>query len=156
MQVRYLVIAEYVFELTLSSIVVVEMLLASVPKNVSHESSIQKQLHKLRLMKAEKSAGNAAFRAGRYERAYEKYTASINVDSNADEYNSVLYCNRAAAAMAMGQFEKAISDCAKALELNKDYEKVRVTLLWCGWWAMQTSANTYFPCRHDFVADERM
>jgi DnaJ family protein C protein 7 len=77
-------------------------------------------------MKAEKSAGNAAFRAGRYERAYEKYTASINVDSNADEYNSVLYCNRAAASMAMGHFDKAIHDCDKALSLCKDYEKARL------------------------------
>jgi DnaJ family protein C protein 7 len=77
-------------------------------------------------MKHEKSAGNAAFRAGRYERAYEKYTSSLNVDAHADEYNAILYCNRAAASMALGHFDKAIDDCNKALSLSNNYEKARL------------------------------
>jgi Flp pilus assembly protein TadD len=88
----------------------------------------------MRAVKADKSAGspakvaflekvrqsNAACQNGDFERAVALYTEAIQLDPA----NHILYSNRSAAHIKMGQFAKALQDAVKAKELNPEWPKV--------------------------------
>ncbi|KAI9372130.1 hypothetical protein BJX61DRAFT_553218 [Aspergillus egyptiacus] len=66
-----------------------------------------------------KAEGNKAFSAKDYPTAIEKFTQAIELDSN----NHVLYSNRSAVYAAQSQFEKALADAEKAVEIKPDWSK---------------------------------
>jgi tetratricopeptide (TPR) repeat protein len=80
-------------------------------------------LKSLESAEAHKSAGNSAFRDGQYAKAQEHYSAGMIVDPADDCTNATFLCNRAAAASALLQYEKAVADCTEALRLRPKYAK---------------------------------
>ncbi|KAL4779420.1 hypothetical protein BJX76DRAFT_340775 [Aspergillus varians] len=66
-----------------------------------------------------KAEGNKAFSAKDYPTAIEKFTQAIEIDSN----NHVLYSNRSAVYAAQAEYEKALTDAEKAVEIKPDWSK---------------------------------
>ncbi|KAL3465174.1 hypothetical protein BJX64DRAFT_297560 [Aspergillus heterothallicus] len=66
-----------------------------------------------------KAEGNKAFSAKDYPTAIDKFTQAIAIDSN----NHVLYSNRSAVYAAQGEYEKALTDAEKAIEIKPDWSK---------------------------------
>ncbi|XP_053095371.1 sperm-associated antigen 1 isoform X2 [Pangasianodon hypophthalmus] len=71
---------------------------------------------------AVRSEGNELYRNGQYGDAAEKYTHSITTLTQSGVYSEeemfVLYCNRAACFLKMGQCTECVSDCCRALQLK--------------------------------------
>lgn len=57
--------------------------------------------------------------AENYEEAISAYTEAIELDNS----NHVLFSNRSAAYAKAGQFQKALEDANKTIELNPDWPK---------------------------------
>jgi DnaJ family protein C protein 7 len=74
-------------------------------------------------MESLKTLGNDLLKSGEFQKAYEKYTEASEIDPNASNLNSQLYCNRAAAAQKLEDHKLAIEDASKAIELNPEYSK---------------------------------
>lgn len=66
-----------------------------------------------------KTEGNRLMKEEKYNEAIACYTKAMELDSA----NAVFPCNRAAAYSKMGEHEKAIGDCQKALILDPNYGK---------------------------------
>jgi DnaJ homolog subfamily C member 7 len=79
-----------------------------------------RMLQKLMRMKEE---GNAAFKAKDYQRAVELYTQGLEIDPNNKDINSKLLHNRAQAHLILRNYDRAIQDCTKALQLDSSYIK---------------------------------
>ncbi|KAK9073956.1 hypothetical protein SSX86_006550 [Deinandra increscens subsp. villosa] len=62
-----------------------------------------------------KQKGNAAYKGRQWNKAVTYYTEAIKLD----ESNATFYCNRAAAYLELGCFQKAEEDCTKAISLDK-------------------------------------
>ncbi|XP_068745520.1 tetratricopeptide repeat protein 1-like [Montipora capricornis] len=79
-----------------------------------------------------KEQGNGYFKRSEYPEAKEFYTNAIKIcpDDFAKE-KSIFHANRAACLVKMDQYEEAIDDCTKALDLNSDYMKVRLRRAQC-------------------------
>ncbi|KAL2329199.1 hypothetical protein Fmac_022626 [Flemingia macrophylla] len=70
-----------------------------------------------------KTAGNAAFQAGRHTEAVEHYSSALSYNVESRPFAAVCYCNRAAAYKALGQITDAIADCCLAIALDGNYLK---------------------------------
>ncbi|ESW04234.1 hypothetical protein PHAVU_011G078000 [Phaseolus vulgaris] len=70
-----------------------------------------------------KTAGNAAFQAGRHAEAVEHYTSALACNVESRPFAAVCYCNRAAAYKALGQITDAVADCSLAIALDGNYLK---------------------------------
>ncbi|CAG8568070.1 8265_t:CDS:10, partial [Acaulospora morrowiae] len=66
-----------------------------------------------------KAQGNAAFSAKEYVKAIELFTKAIEVDPS----NHVLYSNRSASYASLKQYDKALEDANRTIELKKDWPK---------------------------------
>jgi len=66
-----------------------------------------------------KNAGNRAFAQGKYDVAVQCYTEAIEILSD----NHVLYSNRSAAYMQLKNWEKALEDAEKCIQLDSDFPK---------------------------------
>ncbi|KKK19966.1 heat shock protein [Aspergillus rambellii] len=66
-----------------------------------------------------KAEGNKAFSAKDYPTAIDKFTQAIAIDSS----NHVLFSNRSAVYAAQTDYEKALTDAEKAVELKPDWSK---------------------------------
>ena len=73
--------------------------------------------------------GNDAFRRGDYASAFQRYTEVLECDPYATVYNAIIHCNRAAASMSMGEFEKAVADCTEAIKLDGKFIYMNATLI---------------------------
>uniref|UniRef100_K3W9B9 J domain-containing protein n=1 Tax=Globisporangium ultimum (strain ATCC 200006 / CBS 805.95 / DAOM BR144) TaxID=431595 RepID=K3W9B9_GLOUD len=78
---------------------------------------------KLTNMKDLKHHANNAFKRNDFDRAVTLYSQALRVDPHHDEYCAVVYCNRAAALMGLGQFESALLDCEDALKRKPQYPR---------------------------------
>ncbi|KAJ3108850.1 Tetratricopeptide repeat protein 4 [Phlyctochytrium planicorne] len=69
-----------------------------------------------------KDQGNEAFKDGPkfYRTAIDYYSKGIAAGPDDLELKSVLYSNRAAVNLELGNFRKATNDCAEAIKLNKN------------------------------------
>ena len=83
-----------------------------------------------------KDKGDSLFREANYDGAAQKYSDCMTIDaegphmSNADSgenaggrLHAVLFCNRAAAYMAIVKYREAINDCSAALNIHNRYMK---------------------------------
>ena len=52
-------------------------------------------LQRAKQLTTQKEAGNAAFRAGRLQEAYDLYSKALQIDPHNNSTNSKLFCNRA-------------------------------------------------------------
>ena len=66
-----------------------------------------------------KTSGNEALQAGKFEDAIQFYTDAIKLD----EKSHVLYSNRSAAYSSLREYEKAIEDAEKCIELSPSFVK---------------------------------
>jgi DnaJ family protein C protein 7 len=82
--------------------------------------TFRKKIQKIENLKKE---GNDLLQSSDFEKAYEKYSEAIEIDPNANNLNSQLYSNRAAAAQKLNKHDQAILDATKAIELNPEYTK---------------------------------
>lgn len=72
-----------------------------------HAASFRKNV---RLAEKKKEEGNKCFENNDNENAIKFYTEAIQADPNNKKTNAAVYCNRAAALMKQGNFEKAEDD----------------------------------------------
>lgn len=66
-----------------------------------------------------KEKGNAALNAGNFKEAVDFYTKAIEIDGN----NHVLYSNRSAAYAKDNEFEKALADAEKTIQIKPTWGK---------------------------------
>jgi len=83
-------------------------------------------LKKVKLFESKKKEGNDTFSAGHAEEAYNLYTECLDINPDNDAVNSIIYCNRAAAAMKLKKYEEAVGDCTKTIELDPNYLKAYI------------------------------
>ena len=74
----------------------------------------------LHLHCAPQDQGNAAFKAGNFEEAAERFSAAIDLDPT----NHVLYSNRSAAYASLKRYDAALKDAKKTVELKPDWARV--------------------------------
>ncbi|KAI1769021.1 hypothetical protein GGR53DRAFT_273873 [Hypoxylon sp. FL1150] len=74
-----------------------------------------------------KEEGNAEYKAGRWQAAFNKYSAALEVDPSNRGTNSKLFQNRALCRLKLKQFTEAIDDCDRAISLDSTYTKARKT-----------------------------
>lgn len=79
-------------------------------------------LRRTRGAAAARSRGNELFISGKFYDACMMYGEGLEHDP----FNSVLLCNRAACRSKLGEYEKAVEDCNKALNLRPAYTKARI------------------------------
>ncbi|KAI9102803.1 hypothetical protein DFS34DRAFT_610615 [Phlyctochytrium arcticum] len=65
-----------------------------------------------------KNQGNDCFKAGKsqYKHAYNYYTKGIAQETGDQKLNAVLYVNRAAVSLELGNYRRALNDCAEAIK----------------------------------------
>lgn len=66
-----------------------------------------------------KDQGNKCFMQGRFTDAVQNYTKAINLDDT----NHIYFANRANAYLRLQEFQLALEDCEKAIEIKNDYPK---------------------------------
>ena len=78
-----------------------------------------------RLVSAAKSTGDDCLRSHNFEDAASHYTSAITAgcSSMSPSQLSVLYCNRSAALLALGQLARSFGDAEAALSLRPKYER---------------------------------
>ncbi|RYO88838.1 hypothetical protein DL766_009376 [Monosporascus sp. MC13-8B] len=74
-----------------------------------------------------KEEGNAAYKASRWQAAFEKYSAALEVDPSNKSTNSKILQNRAMCRLKLKQYLEAIADCERAISLDPSYLKARKT-----------------------------
>lgn len=70
-----------------------------------------------------KAKGNAEFAAKRYEAAIQHYTDAIAAVQGEADAPHVLYSNRSACHAGLKDYEKALEDAEKTIELNPSFAK---------------------------------
>lgn len=70
-----------------------------------------------------KEQGNAAFKAGDWLKALQCYTSALNSLKENNRDKSVLYKNRAAVYIKLGEYENAVRDCSASLDIVSDDPK---------------------------------
>ncbi|KAI0408753.1 hypothetical protein F4802DRAFT_364711 [Xylaria palmicola] len=83
-----------------------------------------RMVQKLDRMKEE---GNAEYKAGRWQAAFDKYTAALDVDPANRGTNSKLLQNRALCRLKLKDYDDAVADCERAISLDPSYMKARKT-----------------------------
>ncbi|KAF6149102.1 hypothetical protein GIB67_038885 [Kingdonia uniflora] len=88
----------------------------------SSNKEINAILRRTRGAAAARSNGNELFKTSKFLEACTAYGDGLKHDP----LNSVLLCNRAACQSKLGQFERALEDCTKALNVRPSYTKARL------------------------------
>ena len=70
-----------------------------------------------------KDNGNEAFKSGNYESALDNYSKALTVDPMNKSLKSKLYFNRATVHSKLGDLQKCLEDCTKALDNDPNYLK---------------------------------
>ncbi|KAK5636698.1 hypothetical protein RRF57_012410 [Xylaria bambusicola] len=74
-----------------------------------------------------KEDGNADYKAGRWQAAFDKYTAALDVDPSNRAINAKLLQNRALCRLKLKDYDAAVADCERAMVLDPTYIKARKT-----------------------------
>jgi len=67
-----------------------------------------------------KEEANTLFKEGKMSPAYDAYTAALSLDPTNNHFNTIIYRNRAAAALKLRRYDQAIDDCTKCIEFNAE------------------------------------
>jgi len=76
-----------------------------------------------RLLKTKKDEGNEAFKAARFEQAFNLYSEALLVDNANKITNAKLYFNRATVAGKLKRWSRSVDDCNLALAIDDSYIK---------------------------------
>ncbi|KAL2271873.1 hypothetical protein VTJ83DRAFT_1244 [Remersonia thermophila] len=74
-----------------------------------------------------KEEGNQQYKAGQWQAALDLYTQALGVDPANRGTNSKILQNRALCRIKLKQYDEAIADCEKAIQLDPQYLKARKT-----------------------------
>ena len=86
-----------------------------------------KELAMLNKLQDGRNRGNIAFQNRKYAEAVAAYTHAMSLAPQHPEFMAALFCNRAAAQMAMGRPQKAFEDCTSSLSY-KPHDNIRALL----------------------------
>ncbi|KAK4507614.1 hypothetical protein PRZ48_001349 [Zasmidium cellare] len=86
-----------------------------------------KYLRMVQKLDKTKEEGNNHFKSGRYPQAVDVYTSALEIDPSNKGTNSKILNNRAMCYSKQKQYQKAIEDCDKAIQLDPSYTKARRT-----------------------------
>lgn len=86
-----------------------------------------KEVASLTKLQDGRNRGNIAYSQRKFADAVAAYTSTMDIAPWHAEYMAALFCNRAAAQMAMGRPQKAFEDCTSALHF-KPLDNVRALL----------------------------
>ncbi|KAL3320557.1 DnaJ subfamily C member 7 [Cichlidogyrus casuarinus] len=78
-----------------------------------------------------KNDGNAAIKSQDYSKAKDCYTEALSLDPLNDALNAILFCNRACALFNMKQYDTALEDCERSLNLDPNYVKAFIRKAKC-------------------------
>lgn len=84
-------------------------------------------LRSVQSLEKTKEEGNQAFKSGKMQEAIDKYTAALAIDPSNKLTNSKILQNRALCHTKLKNYDAAIEDSTKALELDPSYTKARKT-----------------------------
>ncbi|XP_014211141.1 dnaJ homolog subfamily C member 7 [Copidosoma floridanum] len=76
-----------------------------------------------KLLKQKKDQGNVAFKADKYQEAYNLYTEALLIDPQNKKTNAKLHFNKATVAAKLRKYQESISECNEALKLDENYLK---------------------------------
>lgn len=76
-----------------------------------------------KLLKKKKDDGNAAYKSGRMQEAYDLYTEALNIDPLNKKTNAKLYFNRANVLSQQNKLKEAVENCSMAIKLDDTYMK---------------------------------
>ena len=100
-----------------------------------HYTWLSREMDKLERTTSTKDKGDSLFRSGEYQAAAERYGDCLRIDAEGlpsegnnegnggGRLHAVLFCNRAAAYMALVKYRLAIADCTSALRIHTHYMK---------------------------------
>mmetsp|Transcript_42440 Transcript_42440/g.66390 ORF Transcript_42440/g.66390 Transcript_42440/m.66390 type:complete len:572 (+) Transcript_42440:90-1805(+) len=89
------------------------------------------ELKRVRRVAKQKKVGDDAFRAGDYAGAIAGWTECLGMDPENKDLGCKLHSNRANAHAKLRQYDEAIADCGRALELNPGFEKAQARRAEC-------------------------
>jgi tetratricopeptide (TPR) repeat protein len=89
-----------------------------IAKSVEGKAETKARQEKESASNLKKNAGNKAFIKKNYEQAIQRYSEGIEINPD-----HTLYSNRAACFVQLGQWENALEDAHKCLELKEDFAK---------------------------------
>ncbi len=100
---------------------------SKVQKSLNETKKLKKKQDELayinpEISKAEREAGNALFKEGKFPESIAKYTEAIKRNPS----DAAPYSNRAAAYMKLGEFPMALRDCDRCLEKDENYVKAYI------------------------------
>lgn len=93
--------------------------------------SARELLKMMKRLEAKKAEGNDLFKANKNVEAVQAYTEALAIDPLNQDYNSVLYSNRSAAFVRLGQWQKALDDCNRCLDGKPSFTKAKVRRAQC-------------------------
>lgn len=73
-----------------------------------------------------KTTADQQFKKKSYKAALANYNNALKVDLSAKKWNAILFCNRAAANMALGQYSDALMDCHNAIVKDPEYPRAYI------------------------------
>jgi len=76
-----------------------------------------------RQLKSKRDEATEAFKAGRFQEAFDHYTSALSVDSTNKTILAKLYCNRASVLAKMKKWTQSIEDANLAINNDKKYSK---------------------------------
>lgn len=86
---------------------------------------------KAKSLKLKKEEGNVAFKANRFEEAYNLYTQALLLDPQNGMTNAKLHFNKATVAAKLGRLNESITECTEALRLDENYLKALLRRAQC-------------------------
>ncbi|XP_033219851.1 dnaJ homolog subfamily C member 7 [Belonocnema kinseyi] len=86
---------------------------------------------KAKSLKLKKEEGNVAFKADRFEEAYNLYTEALLLDPHNGMANAKLHFNKATVAAKLGRLNESITECTEALRLDENYLKALLRRAQC-------------------------
>lgn len=78
---------------------------------------------KAKMLQSKKEQGNAAFKEGKWQEAYDLYSEALAIDSNNKSINAILHYNRATTCAKLNKLDECIEECTKAIDLDDTYIK---------------------------------
>lgn len=101
-----------------------------------------------------RNRGNDLFKNSKFVEACAAYKEGLQLVA----HNSVLYCNRAACRLKLGQHEEAVQDCNMALRLQPSYRRARLRRADCNTMMMKWEAarRDYLVLIQDDPDDEEV
>eukprot|EP00471_Norrisiella_sphaerica_P004145 CAMPEP_0184491986 /NCGR_PEP_ID=MMETSP0113_2-20130426/21945_1 /TAXON_ID=91329 /ORGANISM="Norrisiella sphaerica, Strain BC52" /LENGTH=487 /DNA_ID=CAMNT_0026876577 /DNA_START=330 /DNA_END=1793 /DNA_ORIENTATION=- len=102
-----------------------------VLKSAPDFKEAQDMYRKIKKMDRAKAAGTDEFKNGNYAEAIARWSEALEVDTDNRTFNTAVLSNRASAHMKLKQYDKAVKDLDKVLEVQTDNKKALLRRATC-------------------------